>query len=77
VRQLEVTGAYLAAHPKVLLSPEELNASELDHREYFLISLLDGATSVEQVLDICGLPSEEALALLDALVRSGIVGIET
>ena len=74
-RRLPVTDDYLRRVPKVLLPPAELHASELDHREYFLISLLDGATNVETLLDLCGLPSEEALALIDALVRRGILGL--
>jgi hypothetical protein len=75
-RQLPVTDDYLRAIPRVLLPPAELHATELDHREYFLISLLDGATTVEMLLDLCGLPSEEALALIDALVRRGILGFD-
>jgi hypothetical protein len=32
-------------------------------------------TTVENLLDICGMPGEEALALLDGLVRRGLVGM--
>jgi len=74
-RRLAVTEDYLHSIPRVLLPAAELHAAELDHREYFLISLLDGATDIETLLDISGLPSEEALALIDALVRRGILGM--
>jgi hypothetical protein len=74
-RKLEVSDSYLSKIPKILLSPQEVNAADLDHREYFLLSLLDGMTSIENLLDICGMPSEEALALFDGLVRRGIVGL--
>ena len=75
VRALAITADYLSQVPRVAVSPEELNAADLDHREYFLLSLLDGMTSVENLLDICGMPGEEALALLDGLVRRGLVGM--
>jgi len=74
-RQVPVTDDYLHTIPRVLLPPAELHAAELDHREYFIISLLDGATTIEMVVDLCGLPSEEALALIDTLVRRGILGL--
>jgi hypothetical protein len=74
-RQLPVGDDYLHQVPRLLLAPAELHAAELDHREYFIISLLDGATTVDMLLDLCGLPSEEALALIDALVRRGILAI--
>jgi hypothetical protein len=75
-RQRVVTKEFLAMVPRLAIPPEEVHASELDHREYFLISLLDGVTTVENLIDICGMPSEEALALLDGLVRRGILGLE-
>ena len=74
-RQIVVTGQFLASNTRVRLTPEELHAAELDHREYFLISLLDGQTSIESLIDICGMPSEEAIALLDGLVRRGILDL--
>jgi hypothetical protein len=72
-RQIVITGQFLAATPRLCLPPEELHAAELDHREYFLISMLDGATTIESLIDVCGMPTEEAIALLDGLVRRGIL----
>lgn len=77
VRQVEVTRAFLKMVPRVILSREELNAADLDHRDYFLVSLMDGGTTVEDLLDICGMPAEEALALVEGLVRRGIVLVES
>jgi len=73
---VEVTEAFRATTPRVVLAPEELNASDLDHRDYFVISLLDGITTVDNVLDICGMPSDEAIALLRGLERRGIISFE-
>jgi hypothetical protein len=35
--------------------------------------MLDGATTIESLIDVCGMPTEEAIALLDGLVRRGIL----
>jgi hypothetical protein len=75
-RRIAATAPFFARVPKVVLSRAELNAADLDHREYFLISMLDGATTVENLLDICGMPAEEALALLDGLMGRGIIVFE-
>ena len=73
-RQMAVTREFLDHVPRVIVEQAELNATELEPREYFLVSLLDGNTTVETLLDISGMPAEEALALLDGLVRRGLVG---
>jgi hypothetical protein len=76
VRHVEVTGAFLRRVPRVILAREEVNASDLDHRDYFLLSLLDDRTTIEELLDICGMPTEEALALLEGLARRGVISLE-
>jgi hypothetical protein len=73
-RQMAITREFLEGVPHVIVEKEELHAAELEPREYFLLSLLDGATTVEMLLDISGMPAEEALALLDGLVRRGLLG---
>ncbi len=54
-------------------SPEELMRFSLDNVSGFLLSLLDGTTDVEGVLDLCGLPRLLALRHLRELVRRAIV----
>ncbi len=51
----------------------ELRQFSLDPSSGFLISLMDGSTTVETLLDVCGMPPEEALRRLDHLVRQGVV----
>jgi hypothetical protein len=75
VRPREAAAEFLRRVPRVTLSREELHAADLDHREYFLVTRMDGATTVEDLLDICGMPSEEALALIEGLVQRGIIGV--
>ena len=60
--------------PVVLVNAETLRAAQLDGRTGFLVSLIDGATTVESLLDLSGMPEQETLALLDDLRSRGIVG---
>jgi hypothetical protein len=76
VRHVAVTRAFLAKVPRVILAREELNVADLDHREYFLIALMDETTTVENLLDISGMMDDEALALLDSLARRGIIEVD-
>lgn len=57
----------------VALTPEELRGFGLDHVSGFLLSLMDGGTDVETLLDLCGLPRLLALRHLRGLVVRGIV----
>jgi hypothetical protein len=54
-------------------TPDELKEFALDNVSGFLVSLLDGTTDVETVLDLSGLPRLLALRHLRDLLRRGIV----
>ena len=47
----------------------------LDHVSGFLLSVVDGATDVDTILDISGLPHHLALRHLNNLLDRGIVGV--
>jgi hypothetical protein len=55
------------------VSPAELKGFALDNVSGFLLAQLDGATDVEAILDISGLPRLLALRHLRSLVDRGIV----
>jgi hypothetical protein len=59
----------------VALAPEELKGFGLDNVSGFLISLMDGATDVETMLDLSGLPRLLALRHLRGLLARGVVEI--
>ena len=59
----------------VAVSSDELKGFALDHVSGFLLSLMDGNTDVETLLDIGGLPRLLALRHLRGLVARGIVEI--
>jgi hypothetical protein len=55
------------------VSNEELKRYALDHVSGFLLSLLDGDTRVENVLDISGMPRLLVLRHLHGLLERGII----
>jgi hypothetical protein len=55
------------------VSPEELKTFGLDNVSGFLLSLMDGTTNVEAILDISGLPRLLALRHVRSLLERGIV----
>lgn len=61
------------AVPLLAVGLSELRTFSLDPSAGFLVSLIDGMTTVETLLDLCCIPSDEALARLNDLVRQRIV----
>lgn len=48
---------------------------ELDPRAGFMLSFIDGATSLEMIYDLCGLTREDAESLLGDLIARGVVAL--
>ena len=61
------------AVPWLAVSVEGLRLLPLDARAAYLLSLIDGACSVETILDICELDRTEALDLLARLLELGAI----
>ncbi len=59
----------------VAVSSKELTGFRLDHVSGFLLSLMDGRTDVETMLDLSGVPRLLALRHLRGLVGRGIVRV--
>jgi hypothetical protein len=57
----------------VAVPPEELKGLALDHVGGFLLSLMDGATDVESILDISNLPRPITRRHLHSLHERGII----
>jgi HD-GYP domain-containing protein (c-di-GMP phosphodiesterase class II) len=59
--------------PRVLMTPSEIARLPLDPRAGFLLSFMDGSSTVETVLDACGLPREDAVHLVMELLGHGAI----
>ena len=61
------------AAPRLLKTRAELSAAPIDHRDAFVLSLLDGKTSAQGVVDLAAMPDGEVMGILERLATLGIV----
>jgi hypothetical protein len=57
----------------VVVRPEEVQWLSLDHRAGFLLSLVDGQSTVDEILDISGMTRLDALKILHDLAEQQVV----
>lgn len=62
--------------PRLLKSMAEVSKLKIDHRAGFLLAHVDGNQTLEEILDICAMPSAEALALIASLKEMGVIEFE-
>ena len=60
----------------VALGDSQLRWLGLDHRSGFLLSRIDGQSTVEELLDICGMPRLEGLRTLAYLLERGAIRLQ-
>jgi hypothetical protein len=58
------------------LALNDLRAAALDHRAGFLLSRIDGCTTLEDLLDVAAMPRFDALRLISDWVAQGFVTLE-
>lgn len=58
------------------LGDSELRWLGLDHRSGFLLSRIDGYSTIEELLDVCGMPRLEALKTLADLLERGAIRVQ-
>ncbi|XXT22901.1 hypothetical protein WME94_15250 [Sorangium sp. So ce429] len=58
---------------RLAVSPDQLRSLNLDHRAGFLLSCIDGYSSIDEILDVSGMQTLEALRILYELVQEGVV----
>jgi hypothetical protein len=63
------------AIPRLLKTKSEIAAAPIDHRAGFLLSYIDGTTSVQGLVDIAAMPEDDVHEILERLRRLGIVSI--
>jgi HD-GYP domain-containing protein (c-di-GMP phosphodiesterase class II) len=59
--------------PVLLVTPSELAKLPLDHRAGFVLSMLDGQTTIEGLVDASGMPTEEVLAIVEHLLAMSVI----
>ncbi|HXN33432.1 MAG TPA: hypothetical protein VN894_16300 [Polyangiaceae bacterium] len=59
--------------PMVMVPRAQMRWLSMDHRAGFVLSLIDGSSSVEMILDVSGMPKLDALRILYDLVQQKIV----
>lgn len=59
--------------PLVVVPRTQMRWLSMDHRAGFILSLIDGSSSVDMILDVCGMPKLDALRILHELVQQKIV----
>jgi len=60
---------------RIAIPADQIRWLSLDHREGFLLSLAESGASVEEVLDICGMPRLEALRILLGLLDQRVISL--
>jgi hypothetical protein len=59
----------------VAITAEQIRWLSLDHRAGFLLSLVDGISTVEEILDMSGMTRLEALRLMYTLTQQNVVAL--
>lgn len=59
--------------PQVMVPREQLRWLSLDHRAGFVLSLVDGMSSLEMILDMSGMPTLDAMRILFELTQQRII----
>lgn len=62
--------------PMVIVPRAQMRWLSMDHRAGFILSLIDGSSSVEMILDMSGMPKLDAYRILHELVQQKIVSFQ-
>src|SRR5262249_44217095 len=71
-RYLERLGAADSV-PRLLLERGSITGLALDHRAGFLLSCVDGTSTIEELIDVSAMPKLEAVRILYELVQEGVI----
>ncbi len=65
------------AVPRIVIDPSEVTGFDLPADVGFMLSLVDGKTSIDELIALSGMDAFEALRILDELVAAGIAELES
>lgn len=61
--------------PSVAMGPDQIRWLSLDHRAGFILSMIDGISSVDDLLDISGMPRLDALRIVCELLDAKAISL--
>lgn len=61
---------------QIIMGPDQLRSLSLDHRTGFLLSCIDGSSTIDDILDISGMQPLDALRMLYDLLQQGVIDTE-
>jgi hypothetical protein len=61
--------------PCVAATMESILVAKLDHREGFVLSLVDGRSDIESLIDACPMPTHKTLRILLVLRARGLIAV--
>lgn len=61
--------------PRIILSSDKLRTLNPDRWAAFIISRVDGMSSIDDIIDIAGMPQLDALRILYELLQQGVIGL--
>ena len=61
--------------PRVIVPPDQVRWLTLDHRAGFVLSCIDGYSSIEEILDVSGMSPLDALRVLHELLLQRIIAV--
>jgi eukaryotic-like serine/threonine-protein kinase len=59
--------------PRLAMDPAAITALALDHRAGFLLALIDGRSTLDEIFDISGMPRRETMRLVVQLLDHGVL----
>jgi hypothetical protein len=65
----------LSRVPHVVVPREQLRWLSIDHRAGFVLSHVDGVSSLEMILDVSGMPTLDVLRILHRLLQERIIAV--
>ncbi|MCC6647204.1 MAG: hypothetical protein IT374_16730 [Polyangiaceae bacterium] len=61
--------------PRVIVPPDQVRWLTLDHRAGFVLSCIDGYSTIEEILDVSGMSPLDALRVLHELSQQRIIAV--
>jgi hypothetical protein len=61
--------------PVVTATMTQILLTQLDHREGFVLSLIDGRSDIDALLDACPMPTHKVLRILQGLRARGLISL--